>query len=173
MAEEPASKKAKIAEATEKNDAAAIIDVDAMDEIGDADDDAVPDADEDWYGPRTPDVQLRVSERKYASGVVVLDAADEAWFNGRAPALIADLEDALAALPILQKPPKDGDKGQTLRVEGALIAATVKLSPAPAPYLLLVADEGDDAPQGYRRLAHCGYAAECAVRPLAAASPPA
>ena len=133
MASQPASKKAKIAEATEENDAAAIIDVDAMDEIGDADDDAVPDADEDWYGPRTPDVQLRVSERKYASGVVVLDAADEAWFNGRAPALIADLEDALAALPILQKPPKDGDKGQTLRVEGALVAATVKLSPAPAP----------------------------------------
>ena len=93
--------------------------------------------------------------------------------NGRAPALIADLEDALAALPMLQKPPKDGDKGQTLRVEGALMAATVKLSPAPAPYLLLVADEGDDAPEGYRRLAHCGYAAECAVRPLAAASPPA
>ncbi|KAH8046384.1 UDP-galactose transmembrane transporter [Aureococcus anophagefferens] len=64
-------------------------------------------------------------------------------------------------------------QGQTLRAEGALMAATVKLSPAPAPYLLLVADEGDDAPEGYRRLAHCGYAAECAVRPLAAASPPA
>mmetsp|Transcript_2531 Transcript_2531/g.7418 ORF Transcript_2531/g.7418 Transcript_2531/m.7418 type:complete len:167 (+) Transcript_2531:178-678(+) len=138
-------------------DAPEIIDCSKLE---DSDDGSAVSEDLDWFGPRTS-VDLRVGERSYASGVVVLQAADEAWFNARKDEHLADLEDALAELPALGRPP--GDKPQRAAARGKLLDASVKLTAAPAPYLLLVGDEA--SPGGYRELTYCGMEAECCVRP--------
>ena len=133
---------------------AAPIDVDASDE-SDAES-----AEDEWYGARTH-VQLRVSERKFAAGVICLAPQDEAWFNARVDDHVDDLEGALAGVVALQSPPaKDGEKRSSARVEGRLLEGTLHMQAAPAPYLFLV--QGD---AGYRQLAYCGYRVECRVAP--------
>jgi hypothetical protein len=72
----------------------------------------------------------------YASGVVVLAPEHEAWFNADVKSRLADLERA------------------------------VSFAAAPAPYLLLVADENSGG--GYRQLSHDGYRLTCCVRPRSA-----
>ena len=129
------------------------IDVDA-DEASDGDD-------LDRFGPRT-EVDLRLGDA-YASGVVVLAPEHEAWFNADTKKRLADLERAVSTHPALAVAPKEGAKLPRATVLGDDLEATVSFAAAPAPYLLLVADENSGG--GYRQLSHDGYRLTCCVRP--------
>ena len=131
------------------------IDVDADDASDDAND-------LDRFGPRT-EVDLRLGD-SYASGVVVLAPEHEAWFNADVKSRLADLERAVATHPALAVAPKEGAKLPRATVLGDDLEATVSFAAAPAPYLLLVADENAGA-GGYRQLSHDGYRLTCCVRP--------
>ena len=130
------------------------IDVDADDASDDAND-------LDRFGPRT-EVDLRLGDA-YASGVVVLAPEHEAWFNADVKSRLADLERAVSTHPALAVAPKEGAKLPRATVLGDDLEATVSFAAAPAPYLLLVADENSGG--GYRQLAHDGYRLTCCVRP--------
>ena len=130
------------------------IDVDADDASDDAND-------LDRFGPRT-EVDLRLGDA-YASGVVVLAPEHEAWFNADTKRRLADLERAVATHPALAVAPKEGAKLPRATVLGDDLEATVSFAAAPAPYLLLVADENSGG--GYRQLSHDGYRLTCCVRP--------
>ena len=134
------------------------IDVDADDASDDAND-------LDRFGPRT-EVDLRLGDA-YASGVVVLAPEHEEWFNADAKRRLADLERAVATHPALAVAPKEGAKLPRATVLGDDLEATVSFAAAPAPYLLLVADENAGA-GGYRQLSHDGYRLTCCVRPRSA-----
>ena len=135
------------------------IDVDADDASDDGGDDL------DRFGPRT-EVDLRLGDA-YASGVVVLAPEHEAWFNNTdVKSRLADLERAVATHPALAVPAKEGAKLPRATVLGDDLEATVSFAAAPAPYLLLVADENSGG--GYRQLAHDGYRLTCCVRPRSA-----
>ena len=121
----------------------------------DADDDL------DRFGPRT-EVDLRLGD-SYASGVVVLAPEHEAWWNADTKKRLADLERAVATHPALAVAPKEGAKLPRATVLGDDLEATVSFAAAPAPYLLLVADENSGG--GYRQLSHDGYRLTCCVRP--------
>ena len=136
--------------------AAEPIDVDADDASDDGGDDL------DRFGPRT-EVDLRLGDA-YASGVVVLAPEHEAWFNADTKRRLADLERAVATHPALAVAPKEGAKLPRATVLGDDLEATVSFAAAPAPYLLLVADENAGA-GGYRQLPHDGYRLTCCVRP--------
>ena len=129
------------------------IDVDA--------DDASDGDDLDRFGPRT-EVDLRLGDA-YASGVVVLAPEHEAWFNTDVKSRLSDLERAAATHPALAVAPKEGAKLPRATVLGDDLEATVSFAAAPAPYLLLVADENSGG--GYRQLSHDGYRLTCCVRP--------
>ena len=133
------------------------IDVDADDASDDAND-------LDRFGPRT-EVDLRLGDA-YASGVVVLAPEHEAWFNADVKSRLADLERAVATHPALAVAPKEGAKLPRATVLGDDLEATVSFAAAPAPYLLLVADENSGG--GYRQLSHDGYRLTCCVRPRSA-----
>ena len=132
------------------------IDVDA--------DDASDGDDLDRFGPRT-EVDLRLGDA-YASGVVVLAPEHEEWFNADTKQRLADLERAVATHPALAVAPKEGAKLPRATVLGDDLEATVSFAAAPAPYLLLVADENSGG--GYRQLSHDGYRLTCCVRPRSA-----
>ena len=134
------------------------IDVDADDASDDAND-------LDRFGPRT-EVDLRLGD-SYASGVVVLAPEHEAWFNADFKSRLADLERAVSTHPALAVAPKEGAKLPRATVLGDDLEATVSFAAAPAPYLLLVADENAGA-GGYRQLSHDGYRLTCCVRPRSA-----
>ena len=136
--------------------AAEPIDVDA--------DDASDGDDLDRFGPRT-EVDLRLGDA-YASGVVVLAPEHEAWWNADTKKRLSDLERAVATHPALAVPPKEGAKLPRATVLGDDLEATVSFAAAPAPYLLLVADENSGG--GYRQLTHDGYRLTCCVRPRSA-----
>ena len=131
------------------------IDVDADDASDDGGDDL------DRFGPRT-EVDLRLGD-SYASGVVVLAPEYEAWFNADVKSRLADLERAVSTHPALAVAPKEGAKLPRATVLGDDLEATVSFAAAPAPYLLLVADENSGG--GYRQLSHDGYRLTCCVRP--------
>ena len=162
----PVAKKPKTAAAASSDDssddgaeaapapAAEPIDVDADDASDDAND-------LDRFGPRT-EVDLRLGDA-YASGVVVLAPEHEAWFNADVKSRLADLERAVATHPALAVAPKEGAKLPRATVLGDDLEATVSFAAAPAPYLLLVADENSGG--GYRQLSHDGYRLTCCVRP--------
>ena len=156
----PVAKKPKTASSDDSSVEAAPapepIDVDA--------DDASDGDDLDRFGPRT-EVDLRLGD-SYASGVVVLAPEHEAWFNADTKRRLADLERAVATHPALAVAPKEGAKLPRATVLGDDLEATVSFAAAPAPYLLLVADENSGG--GYRQLAHDGYRLTCCVRPRSA-----
>ena len=87
----------------------------------------------------------------------------EAWFNADSKRRLADLERAVATHPALQVPAKEGAKLPRATVLGDDLEATASFAAAPAPYLLLVADENSGG--GYRQLSHDGYRLTCCVRP--------
>ena len=132
------------------------IDVDADDASDDGGDDL------DRFGPRT-EVDLRLGDA-YPSGVVVLAPEHEAWWNADTKKRLADLERAVSTHPALAVAPKEGAKLPRATVLGDDLEATVSFAAAPAPYLLLVADENAGA-GGYRQLSHDGYRLTCCVRP--------
>ena len=136
------------------------IDVDA--------DDASDGDDLDRFGPRT-EVDLRLGDA-YASGVVVLAPEHEAWWNVDTKKRLSDLERAVATHPALAVPAKEGAKLPRATVLGDDLEATVSFAAAPAPYLLLVADENSGG--GYRQLSHDGYRLTCSVRPRSAPTNP-
>ena len=160
----PVAKKPKTADAASSDDdssdeapapAPEPIDVDADDASdGDAND-------LDRFGPRT-EVDLRLGDA-YASGVIVLAPEHEAWFNADVKSRLADLERAVSTHPALAVAPKEGAKLPRATVLGDDLEATVSFAAAPAPYLLLVADENSGG--GYRQLSHDGYRLTCCVRP--------
>ena len=157
----PVAKKPKTADAASSDDdsseaapAPEPIDVDADDASDDAND-------LDRFGPRT-EVDLRLGDA-YASGVVVLAPEHEAWFNADVKSRLADLERAVSTHPALAVAPKEGAKLPRATVLGDDLEATVSFAAAPAPYLLLVADENSGG--GYRQLSHDGYRLTCCVRP--------
>ena len=158
----PVAKKPKTTNAASSDDdssvepapAPELIDVDA-DDASDGGDDL------DRFGPRT-EVDLRLGDA-YASGVVVLAPEHEAWFNADTKKRLADLERAVSTHPALAVAPKEGAKLPRATVLGDDLEATVSFAAAPAPYLLLVADENSGG--GYRQLAHDGYRLTCCVRP--------
>ena len=115
----------------------------------------------DRFGPRT-EVDLRLGDA-YASGVVVLAPEHEACFNTDVKSRLADLERAVSTHPALAVAPKEGAKLPRATVLGDDLEATVSFAAAPAPYLLLVADENSGG--GYRQLSHDGYRLTCCVRP--------
>ena len=154
----PVAKKPKTAAAASDDSSADApqpepIDVDA--------DDASDGDDLDRFGPRT-EVDLRLGDA-YASGVVVLAPEHEAWWNADIKKRLADLERAVATHPALAVAPKEGAKLPRATVLGDDLEATVSFAAAPAPYLLLVADENSGG--GYRQLSHDGYRLTCCVRP--------
>ena len=156
----PVAKKAKTADAAASDDSSAEkapapepIDVDA--------DDASDGDDLDRFGPRT-EVDLRLGDA-YASGVVVLAPEHEEWWNADTKKRLSDLERAVATHPALAVPAKEGAKLPRATVLGDDLEATVSFAAAPAPYLLLVADENSGG--GYRQLSHDGYRLTCCVRP--------
>ena len=157
----PVAKKPKTTNAASSDDSSAEkapapepIDVDADDASDDAND-------LDRFGPRT-EVDLRLGDA-YASGVVVLAPEHEAWWNADTKKRLADLERAVATHPALAVAPKEGAKLPRATVLGDDLEATVSFAAAPAPYLLLVADENSGG--GYRQLSHDGYRLTCCVRP--------
>ena len=127
----------------------------------DVDADASDGDDLDRFGPRT-EVDLRLGDA-YASGVVVLAPEHEAWFNADVKGRLADLERAVSTHPALAVAPKEGAKLPRATMLGDDLEATVSFAAAPAPYLLLVADENSGG--GYRQLSHDGYRLTCCVRP--------
>ena len=170
----PVAKKPKTTNAASSEDddssadeAGAAAPVEAAPEPIDVDaDDASDDANDlDRFGPRT-EVDLRLGDA-YASGVVVLAPEHEAWFNADPKKRLADLERAVATHPALAVAPKEGAKLPRATVLGDDLEATVSFAAAPAPYLLLVADENAGA-GGYRQLSHDGYRLTCCVRPRSA-----
>ena len=156
----PVAKKPKTAAAASDDDSSADapqpepIDVDADDASDDAND-------LDRFGPRT-EVDLRLGDA-YASGVVVLAPEHEAWWNADTKKRLSDLERTVSTHPALAVAPKEGAKLPRATVLGDDLEATVSFAAAPAPYLLLVADENSGG--GYRQLAHDGYRLTCCVRP--------
>ena len=157
----PVAKKPKTTNAASSDDSSAEpapapepIDVDADDASDDAND-------LDRFGPRT-EVDLRLGDA-YASGVVVLAPEHEAWWNVDTKKRLADLERAVSTHPALAVAPKEGAKLPRATVLGDDLEATVSFAAAPAPYLLLVADENSGG--GYRQLSHDGYRLTCCVRP--------
>ena len=163
----PVAKKPRTADAASSDDeASAAAPVEPAPEPIDVDaDDASDDANDlDRFGPRT-EVDLRLGDA-YASGVVVLAPEHEAWFNADTKRRLADLERAVATHPALAVAPKEGAKLPRATVLGDDLEATVSFAAAPAPYLLLVADENSGG--GYRQLSHDGYRLTCCVRPRSA-----
>ena len=165
----PVAKKPKTADAASSDDdssadeaAAAPVEAAPAPEPIDVDADDASDGDDlDRFGPRT-EVDLRLGDA-YASGVVVLAPEHEAWWNADTKRRLADLERAVSTHPALAVAPKEGAKLPRATVLGDDLEATVSFAAAPAPYLLLVADENSGG--GYRQLSHDGYRLTCCVRP--------
>ena len=78
---------------------------------------------------------------------------------------VKGLIEAQKAVPAAQQVISSDPAGAT--VLGDDLEATVSFAAAPAPYLLLVADENAGA-GGYRQLSHDGYRLTCCVRPRSA-----
>ncbi len=158
----PVAKKPKTTNAASSDDDSSVEAAPAPEPIDVDADDASDDANDlDRFGPRT-EVDLRLGDT-YASGVVVLAPEHEAWFNADTKRRLADLERAVATHPALAVAPKEGAKLPRATVLGDDLEATVSFAAAPAPYLLLVADENSGG--GYRQLSHDGYRLTCCVRP--------
>ena len=158
----PVAKKPKTTNAASSDDDSSAEAAPAPEPIDVDADDASDDANDlDRFGPRT-EVDLRLGDA-YASGVVVLAPEHEAWWNADTKKRLSDLERAVATHPALAVAPKEGAKLPRATVLGDDLEATVSFAAAPAPYLLLVADENSGG--GYRQLSHDGYRLTCCVRP--------
>ena len=166
----PVAKKPKTTNAASSDDeSAAPVEAAPAPEPIDVDADDASDGDDlDRFGPRT-EVDLRLGDA-YASGVVVLAPEHEAWWNVDTKKRLSDLERAVATHPALAVPAKEGAKLPRATVLGDDLEATVSFAAAPAPYLLLVADENSGG--GYRQLSHDGYRLTCSVRPRSAPTNP-